>query len=189
MQIISRLPAPELNFQHGQPVQTDFLADALASRAQHAEWSFAETIIMSTLLGRCVALQRRAGVVSGLQTSTSHVKDFWTDHADLTSEIDERRQNLIRSFPSNSVLVDPMLAFTHLLPHAAIICLGETLASIPPETVPAEHQFTATIYRERTIMAAREITRQARLIPRVAFCKVRSFSFLLSQFDEWPIFH
>ncbi|KUI53497.1 hypothetical protein VP1G_01037 [Cytospora mali] len=173
--IMVRLPAPEMNFQHGQPVQTDFLADALVSRTQHAEWSFAEAIIMSTLLGRCVALQRRVSVVSCLQTSTNNMRDFWTNHAHLTSEIDERRQNLIQSFPSNSVLVDPMLAFTHLLPHAAIICLGETLANIPPQTVPTEHQFTATMYRERAIMAAREITRQAQLIPRVAFCKAHPF--------------
>lgn len=163
-----RLPAPEVNFQYGQPVRTEFLADALSRRAEHAEWSFAEAIIMSTLLGRCVTLQRRAGVISCLQT------DFWTTHAHLTLKIDERRQNLVRSFPGCSVLVDPMLAFTHLLPHVAIICLGETLANVPPQTVPPEHQFTAMMYSERAIMAAREITRQAQLIPRVAFCKVSS---------------
>ncbi|ROV86978.1 hypothetical protein VMCG_10930 [Cytospora schulzeri] len=170
--IMVRLPAPEMNFQYGQPVQTDFLADALASRAQRAEWSFAEAIIMSTLVSRCVTLQQRSGIVSYLQASSKHVGDFWTNHAHLTSEIDERRQNLIRSFPSNSVLVDPMLAFTHLLPHAAIICLGDTIANIHPPTVPTEHQFTVTMYRERAIMAAREITRQAQSIPRVAFCKI-----------------
>ncbi|KAI0890750.1 uncharacterized protein GGS22DRAFT_194647 [Annulohypoxylon maeteangense] len=128
--IRSRLPSPETHFQNNMPVQVDFLPDILTNSDRGVHSSFTECIILATLYGRCME-HRRLSLASSLSTNKSH--EFWTRHERLASILEKQVQILI-CYPANMLNLDnrnPMLTFSQILVHSAIIHLCITIEIYP----------------------------------------------------------
>lgn len=169
LQICTRLPAPETNFQNNQPIQTDFLLEEIAKSGRSTLSSFAECMVLATLYGRCMAHKRRA-LTDDFCSNES--RGFWIRHEQLATVIEKRTKLLQQNSPPTSTLLgrDPMLAFTHALANSAIIYLSGTTENTPWQTL--EHQFTVLSYRQRAQQAAIDMVRLAKDVPRLSCFKV-----------------
>jgi hypothetical protein len=67
-----------------------------------------------------MTLRRMASVLPSSETRV-----FWSRHKSLSSSIEKRTQLLARNLASPNALVDPMVAFTHVLARATVVYLGE----------------------------------------------------------------
>jgi hypothetical protein len=56
---------------------------------------------------------------------SSETSVFWSRHKSLSTSIEKRTQLLARNLASPNALVDPMVAFTHVLARATVVYLGE----------------------------------------------------------------
>jgi hypothetical protein len=185
-QILTRLPSPETNFQNNQPIQTNFLSDALdgSGRAPVAT-PFAECILLATLCGRCMSHRRLASALS-LSKGGCEPPEFWSRHDSLAAAVEKRRQCMAQSFhwssssnnrnspsipaPMSNLDIDPMLIFTYVLAQSATIYLSTTTEAANWQSV--EHQVRASTYEQRAFRAAVELVSLAKVIPRIGQFKV-----------------
>ncbi|MCJ1386602.1 hypothetical protein MMC17_009728 [Xylographa soralifera] len=172
--IFTRLPAPESNFQNSEPIRMDFLPEAMADGSRSSLSPFAECVVLAALHGRYVSHRRLA------QSTTLSVKEtheFWTRHQWLSEAVERRTQSSARSAVEISMTnvdgEDPMVAFTHLLAHNAVIHLGSVIELIPWKTL--EYQLAAIAYEQRAHQAATDVVRLARAAPSFSYFKTHPF--------------
>ncbi|KAL3488231.1 fungal-specific transcription factor domain-containing protein [Aspergillus germanicus] len=96
------------------------LHEAISSSGHTSLPPFSECIVLATLYGRAMTLRRMASVLPSSETSV-----FWSRHKSLAASIEKRTQLLARNLASPNALVDPMVAFTHVLARATVVYLGE----------------------------------------------------------------
>jgi len=154
----------------------DFLPEAMANSGRSMLSPFAECIVLATLYGRCMT-HRRLALAAALSSNES--REFWTRHNWLAAAVEKRTQLLVQSSPATSALVDPMLAFAHMLAHSAVIYLSNMTETTPWQTV--EHQLMVIAYEQRAFQASGELVRLAKAMPRLSCFKAStSISFKLS---------
>ncbi|KAL4778864.1 fungal-specific transcription factor domain-containing protein [Aspergillus varians] len=121
--IRTRLPVPENTFQSCQPPELpmDFLHEAIATSGQRALPPFAESIVLATLYGRAMNLRRSALLLN----TSQEIRQFWDRHKSLSNVIEKRAHLWSWSSLSPAGLVDPVVAFTHVLGKVALIYIGE----------------------------------------------------------------
>lgn len=166
VKIRTRLPAPEANFQNGQPIYVSFLPAATAQNEPSTLSPFAECTVLAALYGRCMA-HRRASVK---ESGTKPPYDFWTHQEWLASAVEKRIQMLA---PCAAVDNEPMLLFAHMLAQSAVLFLSNTVQRASWHTL--EPQVVAAAYERRAAVAALEIVRLARAVPSLSCFKVHPF--------------
>ncbi|KAH6850665.1 hypothetical protein B0I37DRAFT_428901 [Chaetomium sp. MPI-CAGE-AT-0009] len=145
--IRTRLPAPEANFQKGQPIRVSFLPAAMAENEPSTLSPFAECAVLAALYGRCMAHRRACAKEPGVKPY-----DFWTHQEWLASAVEKRIQMLD---PCPAVDNDPMLLFTHILAQSSVVFLSNTVQRASWHTL--EQQLVTAAYERRASVAALEI--------------------------------
>lgn len=150
-QICTRLPAPEANFQSGEPAVMGFLCEVMAGTNQDNVDPFTECIILATISGRSLSHKQRTTVE---QVYGAPTQDFIDRHQWLSTTLAARIQILSLSCPSTSESVDPILIFANLLAQATVLFLYEIIQPMILEK--DEHQTIAREYEQRSLTAAQE---------------------------------
>jgi len=78
LQISTRLPIPEEDFQKGQCVKMGFLSEVVISLDQSGLSPFAESIILATICGRALSHSQKTCVERAYSSSMPH--QFWNRH-------------------------------------------------------------------------------------------------------------
>lgn len=171
MQICTRLPAPEANFQNNQSVCTPFLAEVFASKATERPStslsSLAECVVLATLYAQCSSHRStRATDLPGISRG-----DFWPRLQHLASAAKTRIQ-VLAAHPTH-VDSDPMLLFAHLVARGAVVKLGQA-ATYALAWGQAEQQQQQQ-HKRRASAAAAEIVWLTRQIPQFSYFRVHPF--------------
>lgn len=144
-QVRTRLPAPETNFASGRPIEMSFLTDTIP--VIDLEWPdnelspFTETVIGATICGR--VLEHKKGPPARSR-DTSY--DFCRRHRSLNALLAQRIK-MLRMYTSLESL-DPVLTFSALAVHIAVLLLYDLIESKPLGTEPQATQLTKALYTE-----------------------------------------
>ena len=148
-----RLPAPEMAFQGGQPVLTEFLSEAITADDQITMSSpFTECIILATISGRALAHQHQS-LVENIYFNAS--QDFWNRHEWISATLAQRMQILSLNYAPASQQTDPMLLFVYMMAQTTVLYLYKIMKSVIPAT--AEKQAVMIEYQNRSVVAAGEM--------------------------------
>lgn len=168
VQIPTRLPAPELDAQKGQPVLMGFLSQVMATTDhQPSLSSFAECIIMATIYGRCLSHRQQSNVerIYSNMSIDSRDRHLWLDGI-----LQQRIQTLSLQYPSTSEQVDSLPLFTHLMLQATMLYLYKIAISMPWDA--GEVEVFILDYKNRSSAAAQEITTSTKSLRQLTYFKV-----------------
>ncbi|KAL4997564.1 fungal-specific transcription factor domain-containing protein [Aspergillus recurvatus] len=168
--ICTRLPVPEADFQDAKPVRMEFLSAATCEASQSRLCPFAECIVLVTIYSRCVI---HRGLAMATMSCTAEAKGFWARHTWLATVVERRLQLLMESPSTASALIDPLLAFTHVLAHSIIIHLSVTSRLNPWQKM--EYQLMEVEYEQRAFRASDELVRLAKATPQLSCFKAHPF--------------
>lgn len=156
-QIMTRLPAPESEFQASRPCATSFLSEVLAGTEQMEMSHFAESIAMIAMYGRALCHRQQSAVE---QLYGDALQDFWSRHHWLDSILTNRIQVLSKKAKCPSNNNDPMLLFTSIVAHATVLSLCKAIKAVPWHT--DEYKILILNYEQRCLSAAQDIVTLAR---------------------------
>ncbi|GES65263.1 C6 transcription factor [Aspergillus terreus] len=164
--ISTRLPAPEEEFQAGQPVLSSYLPEVL-SKGTHGQRtsvtsSFSECIILATICGRALSHRQKVAVE---QINGDIFDGFWNRHRWLHDMLNHRIQVL-----SSSAQVDPMLIFARIVAQTLVLFLHNVLESITWKT--GDHLLGIIEYERLCILAAHEVLNLLKLQAQLGYFKV-----------------
>lgn len=169
-----RLPAPEMEFQSGQPVLMGFLSEAItAADDQSAMSPFTECIILATISGRALS-HRHQSLVENIYVNES--QDFWDRHEWISAILTQRMQILSLKYPHASQHVDPMLLFTSMVAQTTVLYLYKPMKGVTPAT--AENRAAMMEYERRSLVAAQEIVYLTKAFAQLSCFKARPLNFL-----------
>lgn len=164
--ICTRLPAPDMEFQSGQPVLGAFLSEAIMDVMPQTTSPFNECVILATICGRSLfhAQQYSVRFVYG------ELAPNWTDqHQWLDNVLTNRLQILSQYYPSPTQICDPMLSFAHIMGQASVIHLYKGMASV---VWAVDDGAWVVEYQRRALSAAQEIVKLAKGLTEFNFFKV-----------------
>ncbi|KAL3460103.1 fungal-specific transcription factor domain-containing protein [Aspergillus heterothallicus] len=186
------LPNPSLHTHAQSTSPPPFLHEAIASSGHTSLPPFSECIVLATLYGRAMTLRHMAAVLPASDTFV-----FWSRYKPLSSSIEKRTQLLARNLASPNALVDPMVAFTHVLARATVVYLGEVAESVggggggdwsvygstgganatarDEAAVSSAHRMATAAYTQRAFQAAREVVRLVQGMRPVSCFKAHLF--------------
>ncbi|KAK0621802.1 hypothetical protein B0T17DRAFT_494498 [Bombardia bombarda] len=164
--ICTRLPSPEPAFQSGQPVQQCYLSDVISSNDQRPLPPLAECAIIATILGK---LRSHSQLSAEVKHGLGNLTDFWSRHEWLDRMIMSRLKSLSVTYPTSSVITDPMVFLSFALAQTALIHLCKAM-----ESTEMECEAVLTSQR-RGIDAAREISNISRAHEHIGYFKANIF--------------
>jgi hypothetical protein len=164
---MTRLPAPETNFQSGQPILMCFLSEAVGMSDQTFSSSWAECIVVNTIFGRALS-HRNQAVVEDMCANPS--SDFWSRHQCLNAILVQTMQTMVVKYPATSQYVDPMLLFTQMLAKTTVLYLYKTLENAMFET--EEELMMRMEYKALAMRAAQELVDLTKTLAQLSFFKV-----------------
>ncbi len=163
-----RLPAPELEFQSGQPTLMGFLSEAITANDQSAMSPFTECIILATISGRALSHRHRS-LVENIYVNVS--QDFWDRHQWIDAILTQRIQILSLKYPPASQHVDPMLLFTSMVAQTTVLYLYKIMECVTPAT--EENRAVKMEYGRCSLMAAQEIVNLTKTLAQLSCFKAR----------------
>ncbi|EPE28687.1 Zn2/Cys6 DNA-binding protein [Glarea lozoyensis ATCC 20868] len=169
--IMTRLPAPETNFQSGQPILMCFLSEAVGTNHQTLSSSWAECIVVNTIFGRALSHRNQAVVEDICATPSS---DFWDRHQCVNAILVQTMQTMVAKYPATSQYVDPMLLFTQMLAKTTVLYLYKTLENAMFET--EEELMIRMEYKSLALRAAQELVDLTKTLAQLSFFKVHPFT-------------
>lgn len=182
--IRTRLPAPETSFQNpnSQQAPVCFLSEVLATNSTQSDIStaatlstFAECVVLAALHGRCMTHRRLTLTGAG----PAEAQDFWARHDRLASALDRQAQLLAQSPSNKMVNRDPMVLFTNMLAHKAIIDLSSILEAVPSQQRRQQQAGGAQLlvtHKRRAERAASEMVRLAESVRSLGCFGVHPFT-------------
>jgi len=165
-QICTRLPAPDADFQSGQPVLGAFLSEAIMDVMPQKASPFNECVILATICGRSLlhAQQYSVRFVYG------DLAPNWIDqHQWLDNVLTNRLQILSQYYPSPTQICDPLLSFAHIMGQASVIHLYKGMEAV---VWAVDKEAWVLEYRRRAFNAAQEIVRLAKGLTEFNYFKV-----------------
>ncbi|KAJ5548838.1 fungal-specific transcription factor domain-containing protein [Penicillium frequentans] len=169
LQITTRLPCSEADFQSGNPVLAPFLCDVISCATDLTiQTPFIECIIFSTLWGRVLTHQKQS---SADQACGSPTTEFWDRHLWLDNLLVQRIQ--LHHLMPTLEWMDPMLLFTRMIAQAAVLSLRKATQLIAWQA----HDYGDMLARceEKTSAAAQEIARLSQYLTQLNFLKIHPF--------------
>ena len=125
--ILTRLPAPEEEFQHDQWVDMGFLSDAITSDEDKNFSPFTHSIILATVCGRAVAHKQQSGVE---HVYMHNPEDFWGRHDWLEHTLVTRTARLSASTQSMTDRGDCMVTFNRMVAQTTMLYLCKVMDSL-----------------------------------------------------------
>lgn len=166
-----RLPAPEMDFQSGQPTLMGFLSEAITADDQSAMSPFTECIILVTISGRALSHQHQSSV-ENIYVNVS--QDFWDRHQWINATLTQRMQMLLLKYPPASQHVDPMLLFMSMMAQSTVLYLHKIMECVTPLT---DENRAVMMESERcSFMAAQEMVSLTKTLPQLSYFKARPLS-------------
>lgn len=169
-----RLPAPEVEFQSGQPILMGFLSEAITANDQSAMSPFTECTILATISGRALS-HRHQSLVENIYVDAS--QDFWERHQWINATLTDRMQIMSHKYPPALQHVDSMLLFTSMMAQAAVLYLYKIMMRVTPAT--EENQAVMMEYQTRSLIAAQEIANLSKILPQLSRFKAGPLTMLL----------
>ncbi|KNG85002.1 hypothetical protein ANOM_007809 [Aspergillus nomiae NRRL 13137] len=163
--ICTRLPAPEMEFQSGQPVLGVFLSEAIMDHSR-ATSPFNECVILATICGRSLfhVQQHKIGFVYG-----GDITPTWSEqHQWLDNILINRLQVLSQYHPSPMQFCDSMLLFAHIMGQATVIYLYQGMKSV----LRTIDERTLVVNKQRALVAAQEVVTLAKALTESHLFKV-----------------
>ncbi|KAB8239071.1 Zn(II)2Cys6 transcription factor [Aspergillus alliaceus] len=164
--VCTRLPAPEVNFQNGQPVVGAFLSEAIVDLDSQGTTPFNECVILATICGRSLFHVQQYNV----RLAYGDMAPSWSEqHRWLENVLTNRLQTLSRSYPSPTQSCDSMLLFAHAMAQATALYLckgGDSFLSA------ADDEMFIMEYRRRALGAAQQIVSLTKTLTEFNFLKI-----------------
>lgn len=157
IQISTRLPAPEMEFQSGQPVVMSFLSEVIGASDQRLLSPFTECIIFATIYGRSLCHGQQSTVERVYRDGFA---EFWERHQWLDNILTKRMQILSWNYPYAVEHTDPLLLFTNMMAHTTVLHLNMVIQSTAWDT--DEYEEIICQYGKRSMSAAQEMVSLAK---------------------------
>lgn len=155
VQIRTRLPAPEENFQNGQHVQMKFLSDALAHHDQIFLPPFARCVVLNSLFAQFILHQRF--FISGTSTVSNDKHKVWSKYAWLALALEKRKPPLLpRASATADLAVDTMTLFNTALVACAAATVYHCMAR-STDWKKGEDTDDIRPYAEQAVQAVQEL--------------------------------
>jgi hypothetical protein len=167
---------PEEVFQKGLQVETDFLTEAIVAENPMRSSPFTESIILATIGGQALAHCQQFSAERAYKAVS---QNFWGRHDWLAELVRTRADTLMRNYPPASQHSDSLLLFTNMVAHATILNLCKVMESESWEST--EYWNACVEFKQRALLAAREIVILSRSLVHLSYFKVRIFFPLLLQ--------
>lgn len=165
---MTRLPASEVDFQNGNPVKSEFLSEAIDSRAAYSQFPiFTESIIIATICGRARAHNQQSIVEHVYTNMPGH---FWERHEYIDGMLDSTIKNLQQNYPVESRSGDCMLVFSQMFALTTRLYLCNIMESICWHTEEDQERIAA--FQEQASEAAREIVSMSQHLRELSYFKV-----------------
>ncbi|KAI0382683.1 hypothetical protein F5Y04DRAFT_287732 [Hypomontagnella monticulosa] len=163
-----RLPAPELEFQNEQPTMTGYLSEAIAARDAIPTSTFAECIIVSTVIGRALS-HRQQSTVDNIYLNES--REFWERHEWINNVLIQRMDIFSLNYPTAVQEADPMLLFISMMWRTTVLYMYQLIKSMIHPTDEKRSSVLADYTRQSTI-AAKEIVNLTNKLSQLNSLKV-----------------
>ncbi|KAI0838354.1 fungal-specific transcription factor domain protein [Hypoxylon sp. FL0890] len=167
--VYTRLPCLDAEFQRGLVPQESFLAETMSSAEMRPYAPLAECVILVTICSRALSHKQ----IYTIETLYSNMAiDFSSRYDWLDGMLTRRLNNLQVTYPSLTVAENPMIIFSYMVAHAAVIYLCriiETLSRLD------QNQSLVWEFQERGLWAAQEIARLAKDHEHLGYFKVHTF--------------
>ncbi|OGM39932.1 Zn(II)2Cys6 transcription factor [Aspergillus bombycis] len=126
--ILTRLPAPEAAFRHQQSATTEYLAPAMARKSDQQLSSYAKSIVMLTILARCLSHRNQCNV-ERIMDPTS--QECIARHRALDIILSQESETTLSSATADFAPSDPTSIFIDMLTQVAVLVLFTALNSVP----------------------------------------------------------
>ncbi|KAL2864122.1 transcription factor domain-containing protein [Aspergillus lucknowensis] len=119
---------------HGRAMNLRRMATVLSSSSPEHNASTANTTTSSSSTNNANSTTNACQMknCNNPNTHCNNTNAFWTRHKSLSTLVEQRTQLLARNLASPSGLVDPMLAFTHVLARSTVVYLGLVAGRVVP---------------------------------------------------------
>ncbi|KAI2635662.1 fungal-specific transcription factor domain protein [Hypomontagnella submonticulosa] len=167
--VFTRLPCLDGDFQRGLVPQESFLAETMSSAEMRPYAPLAECVILVTICSRALSHKQ----IYTIETLYSNIPlDFSSRHDWLDSMLTRRLNNLQLNYPSVTVAENPMIIFSYMVAHAAVIYLCRIVEALSRND---QNQSLVWEFQERGLWAAREIVRLAKEHEHLGYFRAHTF--------------
>ncbi|KAL9639614.1 MAG: hypothetical protein Q9204_001024 [Flavoplaca sp. TL-2023a] len=128
-QVAVRMPAPNANFQSGQPFVTNLLSDVMLAQDTSTKDSFTEFVIMATICGRALSHRQQS---MAWMINSDPVQIFWDRHQQIIAELAPRIVALTLNHPPSTALTNPILLFTHAMAQTMVLYMYRLMTEVLP---------------------------------------------------------
>lgn len=128
--------------------------------------SFTESIVLATICGRALS-HRQQSTVEYIYGDVS--QDCWDRHQWIEAILTERLQVLSITGAAGSELADPLLEFANVMAQTTVLYLYNIAESLPYKQ--NETCIILTLYENRALSAARQITHITQAFPQLNYFK------------------
>ncbi|KAE8406920.1 fungal-specific transcription factor domain-containing protein [Aspergillus pseudonomiae] len=169
--ILTRLPAPETAFRHQQAVTTEYLAPAMARKADQQVSPYAKSIVMLTILARCLSHRNQCNV-ERIMDPTS--QECIVRHRALDIILSQESQTTLSSPAADFSSSDPTSIFVDMLAQVAVLVLFTALNSVPEAAEMYQDMYGS--YETKAAIATERVLSQAQKLSQIGPFKARLVS-------------
>ena len=168
-QIMTRLPASEIDYQNGNQAKSEYLSEAILSRCTYSQFPiFTESILLATICGRARTHGQQSAVEHVYTSLPGH---FWERHDYIDGMLDATIKNLQQNYPVESRSGDCMLVFSQMFALATRLYLCNVIESICWHS--DEDQARIDTFRSEALDAAKDIVGMSQHLRELSYFKVR----------------
>ncbi|KAI4283257.1 MAG: hypothetical protein L6R38_002299 [Xanthoria sp. 2 TBL-2021] len=128
-QFAVRMPAPNVNFQSGQPFVMNILSDVMLGQDTNLQDSFTEFVIMATICGRALSHRQQS---MAWMINSDPVQIFWDRHQQINADLAPRIVALALNHPPVTTHTNPLLLFTHAMAQTLVLYMYRLMSEILP---------------------------------------------------------
>ncbi|KAB8248765.1 hypothetical protein BDV35DRAFT_378747 [Aspergillus flavus] len=166
-------------FRHQQAVTTEYLAPAIAKKGDQQLSPYAKSIVMLTILARCLSHRNQCNVERILDPTS---QECIVRHRALDTILSHEIQTTLSSAAAGFEPCDPTFLFTNMLAQTAVLVLFTALDSVPE--VAEMYQDMYGSYETKASMATERVLSQAQKLSQVGSFKASLVSHEYSSISD-----
>ncbi|KAB8204144.1 hypothetical protein BDV34DRAFT_235855 [Aspergillus parasiticus] len=166
-------------FRHQQAVTTEYLAPAIAKKGDQQLSPYAKSIVMLTILARCLSHRNQCNVERILDPTS---QECIVRHRALDTILSHETQTTLSSAAAGFEPCDPTSLFTNMLAQTAVLVLFTALDSVPE--VAEMYQDMYGSYETKASMATERVLSQAQKLSQVGSFKASLVSHEYSSISD-----